>query len=253
MIVAITRPTGPELAACQLTHIGREPIDIDLAHAQHEEYLGALRSAGAHVVELPRLPDYPDAVFVEDTALVLPEIAVLLRPGAESRRGEVPSMAETLADYRELLWMEAPATVDGGDIIVLGKKVLIGRTARSNPAGAEALAEALAPFGYVVEPVEVRSVLHLKSAATAVDDETLIVYPAHVDLTDIGAQVLEAHPAEPQGANVVRVGETLLMDASAPRTIATVAEYVGSVAPVDVSEFAKAEGAVSCKSVVFDA
>ncbi|MEN8113340.1 MAG: arginine deiminase-related protein [Actinomycetota bacterium] len=253
MIVAITRPTGPELRDCELTHIDRVPIDVERAHAQHDEYLNVLRSAGANVVELPRLPDHPDAVFVEDTALVLSEIAVLLRPGAEARRGEVSSMAAGLADYRELLAMEAPATLDGGDIIVLNKKVLVGQTTRSNPAGAAALVELLAPYGYTVEPIEVRGVLHLKSAATAVDNETLIVYPAYVDLTSVGARLLEAHPDEPQGANVVRVGETLMMDASAPRTIASVAEHVDTITPVDVGEFAKAEGAISCKSVIFEA
>jgi len=253
MIVAITRPTGPELVDCELTHIDREPIDIDRAYAQHDAYLHALRSAGAHVVELPRIGDHPDAVFVEDVVLVLPEVAVLLRPGAESRRGEVPSMATALAGYRELLMMEAPATLDGGDIVVAGKRVLVGRTTRSNPAGIAALTGLLSPFGYTVEPIDVCGVLHLKSAATAVDDETLIVYPAHVDLTTAGFRLPEAHPDEPQGANVVRVGDTLLMDASAPRTIAAVAEHADSIIPVDVGEFAKAEGAVSCKSVVLEA
>ncbi len=252
MIMAITRPTGPELASCELTHIDREPIDIERAYAQHDAYLHVLRSAGAHVVELPRLSEHPDAVFVEDVVLVLPEVAVLLRPGAESRRGEVPSMAAALADYRELLTMKAPATLDGGDIIVAGKRVLVGRTTRSNPAGIAALTGLLAPFGYTVQPIDVRGVLHLKSAATAVDSETLIVYPGHVDLASSGFRLLEVHPDEPQGANVVRVGEMLLMDASAPRTIAAVAEHVDSIIPVDVGEFAKAEGAVSCKSVIFE-
>ncbi|MEN8114538.1 MAG: arginine deiminase-related protein [Actinomycetota bacterium] len=252
MIVAITRPTGPELADCELTHIDRTPIDMERAYAQHDGYLHALRAAGAHVVELPRLPNHPDAVFVEDTALVLPEVAVLLRPGAEERRGEVSSMAAALGDYRELVEMETPATLDGGDIIVLDKKVLVGQTTRSNPAGAATLAELLSPIGYAVESIEVRGVLHLKSAATVVDGETLIVCPAYVDLTGVGARLLEAHLDEPQGANVVRVGETLLVDASAPRTTETLAGYVGDIVVVSVDEFAKAEGAISCKSVIFE-
>ncbi|MCL1598866.1 MAG: dimethylargininase, partial [Actinomycetia bacterium] len=117
MIVAITRPTGAELRDCELTHIDRTPIDVERACLQHDGYLDVLRSLGVEVVELPRLPGHPDAVFVEDTALVLPEVAVLLRPGAGSRRGEVPSMAAVLADFRELREMEAPATLDGGDVI----------------------------------------------------------------------------------------------------------------------------------------
>ncbi|MEA3501306.1 MAG: arginine deiminase-related protein [Actinomycetota bacterium] len=253
MIVAITRPTGRELRDCELTHIDRIPIDVERACAQHDDYLEVLRSLGVEVVELPRLPEHPDAVFVEDTALVLPEIAVLLRPGAESRRGEVPSMAASLTDYRECREMAAPATLDGGDTIVFGERVLVGQTARSNPAGIAALADLLSPIGYTVEAVPVHGVLHLKSATTVVNDETLIVHSPYVDLTSVGARLLEAHPDEPQGANVVRVGDTLLVDASAPQTLTMLASYVDSIVEVHVDEFAKAEGAISCKSVIFEA
>ncbi|MEA2009580.1 MAG: dimethylargininase [Actinomycetota bacterium] len=253
MIVAITRPTGAELRDCELTHSDRIPIDVERALVQHNDYLEVLRSLGAEVTELPRLPNHPDAVFVEDTALVLPEVAVLLRPGAESRRGEVPSMSTALADYRELRHMEAPATLDGGDVIVFGKRVLVGQTTRSNPAGIATLADLLSPFGYTVETVPVRGVLHLKSAATVVDDEILIVFSPSVDLTYLGVKLLEAHPDEPQGANVVRVGDKLLVDASAPRTVELLAAHVDAIVQVHVDEFAKAEGAISCKSVIFDA
>ena len=253
VIVAITRPTGTELGDCELTHVDRVPIDVERARAQHSDYLGVLRSLGVKVVELPRLPGHPDAVFVEDTALVLPEVAVLLRPGAVSRRGEVPSMATALADYRELREMGTPATLDGGDVIVFGKNVLVGQTTRSNPAGIAALADLLSPFGYTVEAVPVYGVLHLKSAATVVDDETLIVFSPSVDLTAFGARLLQAHPDEPQGANVVRVGDTLLVDASAPRTMAMLGAFVDNIAGVHVDEFAKAEGAISCKGVIFEA
>ena len=253
MIVAVTRPTGEELRDCELTHIDRSPIDVERALEQHNDYLEVLRSLGVEVVELPRLPDHPDAVFVEDVALVLPEVAVLLRSGAESRRGEVPSMAAALTDYRELREMEAPATLDGGDVIVFGKTVLVGQTTRSNPAGIAALVDLLSPFGYTVEAVPVRGVLHLKSAATVVDDETLIVFSPYVDLIGLGARLLKAHPDEPQGANVVRVGDTLLADASAPQTVAMLETHVDSIVKVHVGEFAKAEGAISCNGVIFEA
>ena len=252
MTVAITRPTGAELRECELTHSDRVPIDVDRACLQHDDYLDVLRSLGVQVVELPRLPGHPDAVFVEDTALVLPEVAVPLRPGAASRRGEVPSMAATLANYRECHHMEAPATLDGGDIIVFDKKVLVGQTTRSNPAGIAALSDLLSPFGYTVEAVPVRGVLHLKSAATVVDDETLIVFSPYVDLTGLGARLLEVHPDEPQGANVVRVDDTLLVNASAPLTAALLAAHVDNIVEVHVDEFAKAEGAISCKGVIFE-
>ena len=251
MITAITRPTGAELSECELTHIDRVPIDVARACAQHDDYLEVLRSLDVKVVELPRLPGHPDAVFVEDTAIVLDEVAVLLRPGAESRRGEVASMADALSDYRECVTMEAPATLDGGDVIVFGRRILVGETTRSNERGIRALGELVAPFGYTVEGVGVDGVLHLKSAATVVDDETLILYPQYVDLGFLGVKLLEAHPDEPQGANVVRVGETLLADASAPQTIARLADHVDNLVEVHVDEFAKAEGAISCKGVIF--
>ena len=252
MNVAITRPTGAELRECELTHSDRVPIDVGRACRQHDDYLDVLRSLGVRVVELPRLAGHPDAVFVEDTALVLPEVAVLLRPGATSRRGEVPSMAAALADYRDCHHMEAPTTLDGGDIIVLGTKVLVGQTARSNPAGIETLSDLLSPFGYTVEAVPVHGVLHLKSAATVVDDETLIVFSPYVDLTVVGARLLDAHHDEPHGANVVRVDDTLLVNASAPRTAAMLTAHVDNIVEVHVDEFAKAEGAISCKGVIFE-
>lgn len=253
MLIAITRPTGEELLDCELTHIDRIPIDVERAVTQHEDYLAVLASLGAQLVELPRLRSHPDAVFVEDVALVLPEVAVLLRPGAESRQGEVPSMAAALSGYRECLTMGAPATLDGGDVIVLGKRILVGETTRSNVRGIGALGELLAPLGYTVEGVLVQGVLHLKSAATVVDADTVIAYPGYVELGFLGTTLLEAHPDEPQGANVVRIGDTLLADASAPETIGMLAARGNSVVGVHVDEFAKAEGAISCKGVLFEA
>ncbi len=251
-LTAITRPTGEELVDCELTHIDRSPIDFERARVQHDEYLSVLRRLGVDVVELPRLPQHPDAVFVEDTALVLPEVAVLLRPGAESRQGEVASVAEALAAYRDCFFMEAPAALDGGDVIVFGKQVLVGQTTRSNELGIQALAGLVEPFGYTVVGVPVRNVLHLKSAATVVDEETLIVYSDCVDLGFLGASLLEADPDEPQGANVVRIGDALLADASAPRTIAMLEARGERVVGVHVDEFGKAEGAISCQGLIFD-
>ena len=161
-------------------------------------------------------------------------------------------MAAALAGYRKCHHMEAPATLDGGDIIVFGKKVLVGQTSRSNPAGIASLADLLSPFGYTVEPVPVHGVLHLKSAATVVDDETLIVFSPSVDLTGLGIRLLEVHPDEPQGANVVRVGDSLLVNASAPQTVAMLAGHVDNIVEVHVDEFTKAEGAISCKGVIFE-
>jgi dimethylargininase len=253
MQMAITRPTGDELQDCELTHIARSPISVPQAISQHDDYLAVLRSLDVTVIELPRLPGHPDAVFVEDTALVLAELGILLRPGAPSRMGELPSMAAALRQYRRCVALQAPATLDGGDLIVFGRRILVGETTRSDADGAAALAELVKPFGYRVDTVPVQGVLHLKSAATVVDDETLIVNPACVDLGFLGAKVLEVPPAEPQGANVVRVGDSLLADASAPTTIDMLRGHGAAVREVPVDEFAKAEGAISCKGVIFEA
>ena len=253
MLTAITRPTGEELRLCELTHIDRVPIDVDRAVAQHQAYLTVLRSLGVEVIELPRLPGHPDAVFVEDVALVLPEVAVVLRPGAASRLGEIPSMAAALARHRSCSVMPAPATLDGGDVLVFGNRVLVGSTTRSNADGVRWLGATLDPFGYRVEPVRVGGVLHLKSAATVVDDETLIVNPAAVDLRFLDARLLEVPPHEPQGANVVRIGGDVLVDASAPATMDLLDRHGARVVPVAVDEYAKAEGAISCKGVIFEA
>ncbi|MCP3976482.1 MAG: dimethylargininase [bacterium] len=252
MIVALTRPTGPELLECELTHVDRVPIDAARASTQHDDYLDVLRALDVDVVELSRLEHHPDAVFVEDTALVLDEVAVMLRPGAESRRGELASVAAALDGYRQVVAMEAPATLDGGDVIVFGRRILVGETTRSNALGIAALGALLDPFGHTVEGVPVQGVLHLKSAATVVDPDTLIVYPDYVNLDFLGAKLIAAHPDEPQGANVVRVGDSLLVDASAPRTIARLREHDESLVEVHVDEFAKAEGAISCKGIIFD-
>ena len=253
MLTALTRPTGPELEACELTHIDRQPIDVPRAVAQHDAYLEVLRSVGVRVVELPRLPQHPDAVFVEDIALVLPELALLLRPGVPSRLGEIPTMAEALAPYRTCVTMPPPATLDGGDIIVFGAQVIVGETTRSNEAGASWLRTTLDSFGYEVVSVPVAGVLHLKSAATVVDAETVIVNRPVVDLGFLGARLLEVPEHEPQGANVVRVGTKLLVDASASATIGMLTDYGADVVPVSVDEFSKAEGAISCKGVIFQA
>ena len=161
-------------------------------------------------------------------------------------------MAAALEAYRECVAMEAPATLDGGDVIVFGTRILVGETTRSNEVGIRALGDLVAPFGYRVEGVPVRDVLHLKSAATVVDDETLIVHPASVDLGFVGANLLETHPDEPQGANVVRIGDVLLADASAPRTVEMLEARGEQVVEVHVDEFGKAEGAISCKGVIFE-
>src|SRR5688500_126987 len=171
MLVAITREVSPSLGDCQLTHVARTPIDVVRADAQHRAYQRVLASLGCRVLTLQAEPSMPDAVFVEDVAIVLDEVAVMTRPGAESRRGEGASVAELLSRYRPLRHIEAPGTIDGGDVLRVGRTIFVGQSGRSNAVGIAQLQTVVAEFGYRVQPVPIRGCLHLKSAVTAVRDD----------------------------------------------------------------------------------
>ena len=178
MRLALTREISPAIAHCELTHLEREAIDVDRARTQHAAYEACLRDAGCRVERLAALPDMVDAVFIEDTAVVFDEIAIITRPGAASRRAETAGVADALRKYRPLYQMESPATADGGDVLVVGHQVLVGRSSRTNDAGIDEMRRVLTPFGYQVVAIEVRGCLHLKSAATAVGDNLLLMNPA---------------------------------------------------------------------------
>jgi dimethylargininase len=252
MWTAITREVSPALAGCELSFIPRDPIDVDRASAQNRAYRHALEALGCRVVALPAEPAWPDSVFVEDVAIVLDEVAVLTRPGAASRREEVASVGLELRRHRSVLAIEAPGTIDGGDVLRLGNTLYVGRSARSNPEGIAQLGALLADYGYAVHGVATRGCLHLKSAVTQLDDTTLLLQPAWVDRERFaGFRLIEVDPAEPHAANVVRIGDALLMPASFPRTQQRLVEAGFKVATVDVSELQKAEGAVTCCSLLF--
>jgi dimethylargininase len=251
-MLAITRAVSPSLGRCELTHLERSPIDVDLARAQHRAYEEALASLGARVVPLPEEPDLPDAVFVEDTAVVTPELAVLTRPGAASRRPEVVSVARALAPHRRLAHLEAPATLDGGDVLQLGRTFFVGRSGRTGEEGIGRLRDLFSPFGYAVEGVPITGCLHLKSAVTCVADGVVLVNPAWVDPRVFGARWIEVDPAEPAAANALRIGGAVIHAARHGRTRARLEREGFRVVPVDVSELEKAEGAVTCCSVLVD-
>lgn len=254
MWLAITRDVSPTLGDCELSYVDREPIDVELAVAQHNLYRQALEALGCEVHSLPAEPGLPDSVFVEDVAIVLDEVAVMTRPGAPSRRGEVASVAESLGGWRPLLAIESPGTLDGGDVLRLGRTLYVGESARSNPAGIAQLRERLAPHGYAVRGVPTRGCLHLKSAVTQLDDDTVLLQPAWVERERFADfRVVEVDPAEPHAANVARIGDALLMPASFPRTRQRLLDAGFAVTVVDVSELQKAEGAVTCCSLVFRA
>ena len=206
-MIAFTRDISASIAQCQLTHLARMPIDVDRARAQHAAYERALTAMACTVERLAAGDQMPDAVFIEDTAVVLDEIAIITRPGAESRRGETEAVAQALHPFRALISIEAPATVDGGDVLVVGRSVFIGTSSRTNEDAVEQIRRALLPFRYHVQPVAVTGCLHLKSAITALDEETLLINPDYVraDLFT-GFRLLHVHHLEPAGANVLRVG-----------------------------------------------
>lgn len=250
--IALTRPVSRSIPRCELTHLAREPIDHDAAAREHDLYERALEELGCAVRRLPAAHDSPDAVFVEDTAVVLDEVAVLARPGAPSRRGEVSSVAEALAPLREIARIEAPGTLDGGDVLVLGRTVYVGRSERTDDAGIEQLGRLLADAGYAVRAVPVRGCLHLKTAVTALADDLLLLNPDWVPADAFPkTRLLEVDPAEPFGANALRLGETLIHAAEHRATRRRIEAAGLRVYPVEMRELAKAEAGVTCCSLVF--
>ncbi len=253
MKLAITRQVSPALGDCQLSHLERRPIDVELASRQHEAYERLLEDLGYEVRTLPAEPLLADSVFVEDAAVVLDEAAIVTRPGAASRRPETPSVAAALEPHRRLLRVEAPATVDGGDVLRLGRTLWVGRTARTDEAGIEQLRGLVAPLGYRVVAVPVQGCLHLKSAVTEVGERTLLLNPEMVDpgIFD-GLRRIEVDPAEPTAANALRVGDAVIAPTHHPRTLARLERQGLRVLPVDVSELAKAEAGVTCCSLLLE-
>ena len=254
MRIAITRGVSPSIGRCELTHLTRSPIDLDVARAQHAAYERCLAGTGCLLERIEASADLPDSVFVEDAAVVFDELAVITRPGAASRRPETDAVAAVVARYRTLCRLQAPATLDGGDVIVAGRRVFVGRSGRTNAAGIDAMRGLLAPHGYTVEGVDVTGCLHLKSAATHVADGLLLVNPAWVDPGVFHPlAVVEVDPAEAYAANALPIGREVIYAAGFPRTRARLESRGVRVREVETGELAKAEGAVTCCSLVFEA
>jgi dimethylargininase len=250
-MIAMTRPVSDALANCELTYLDRVPIDVERARAQHRAYEGMLEQLGCRVVRLDPAPDLPDAVFIEDTAVVVHEVAIISRSGAESRRAETTAVADVLARYRELRHIEAPGTLDGGDVLVCGRRIFIGRTGRTNDHGIAQMRQIMAPFGYRVDAVTVRGCLHLKSAATSLSQTQVLVNPAWISAEDFsGVELFPIEPTEPHAANILKAGDDYIYSPAFPRTAALLQRNV-KLNFVDTSELAKAEGALTCCSLVF--
>jgi len=251
MKIALTRRVSPSIIDCELTHLERQPIDYPTAVRQHAAYEACLEDLGCQVQQLPSDPGMPDSVFIEDTALVLDEVAVITRPGAESRRGETAAVAEALSAYRPLRFIEPPGTLDGGDILRLGKNLYVGASGRSNTEGIRQLSSLLGPLGYTVQGVPLSGCLHLKSAVTQVGGDILLVNPRWVDPAVFGAwRRVEVDPQEPYAANALLLSEAVVYPAAYARTAARLEQLGLSLYQVDASELAKAEGGVTCCSLI---
>jgi dimethylargininase len=252
-MIAITREPSHSLGDCELTHLDRKAIDIELAARQHLRYEQYLEQFGYSVIRLPAEHDLPDAVFVEDAAVVFPGLAVITRPGAESRRPETVSMAEELKKWRPLRFIDPPGTLDGGDVLTLGNNVYVGISGRSNESGIEQLQHHMKPFGYIVTGVQVRGCLHLKTALAPVHDDLMLINPHWVnpDIFD-GITCVPVHPSEPYGANLMRFGNAALCSESFPRTIDWLTGHGLDVHTIDYSEMAKAEAGLTCCSVLLE-
>ena len=252
MDFALVNEVSPRLVDCALTYKDRVVIDIAEARRQHDEYVSQLEQGGLTVRRLEINQDYPDSVFVEDTAVVVDETAVMTPMGAESRRGEVEAMAEVLAEYRPVVRIRPPAKLEGGDVLRVGRRVFVGQGSRTDRAGFQALAEALGPHGYEVTPVTLYRILHLKSAVTALDDETLIVSRDAIDIAPLaGFRLIDVPADEPDAANVLRLPRGLCLHAGFRRTIDLLDGLGYALFPVDISELIKAESGVTCSSIIF--
>jgi dimethylargininase len=251
MLLALTRPVPPTITECELTHLEREPIDWQRATEQHDAYEAALQSLGCQIERLPAAPAQPDSVFIEDTAFVVDECAIIARPGAVSRRGETAVVAKALEPFRKLAMIASPGTLDGGDVLRVGRRIYVGLSSRTNEAGMRQLAAILEPLDYSVESIVPRDCLHLKTAVSTLEEDRLLLNPTMVDGKAFGgASWIEIDPAEPSAANVLCLDNTVLCPSSAPRTRRLLESQGYRVVPVNASELAKAEAGLTCCSLL---
>jgi len=251
MLIAYTREVSPRLADCELTHLRREPLDVAGAQAEHAAYEAAMAQLGATVRRLPPTPHLPDSVFVEDTAIVLDEVAVITRPGAVSRQPETASVAAVLAAHRLLVHVCAPGTLDGGDVLVAGRSIYVGLSSRTSRDAITGLADSLVVFGYEVIPVEFRGCLHLKSAVTRVADDLMLLNPDWVAADVFGGhRAVAVDPSEPHAANALALGGMVIHPRQHACTRARLEAAGLTVLPLGLDELAKAEAGVTCCSLL---
>jgi len=253
MLIAITRTVSPALEKCELSFVARRPIDMARAKEQHRAYERTLESLGAHVVSLPAEPELPDSMFVEDPAIVLDELAVIFPLGTATRRAEAESLARELGRYRKLARVELPGTVEGGDVLRIGRELYVGRSRRTNAEGIRQLAAIAGPRGYEVISVAVNGCLHLKSAVTYLGERKLVANRAWFDAAAFaGYEWVDVAPEEPHAANALEMGGAVIFPAAFPRTRERIEKCGFRVISLDISELQKAESGLTCSSLIFE-
>jgi dimethylargininase len=253
-LTAIVREVSSIINDCELSFHARQRIDVANAISQHQAYQDCLAELGVRLVSLPAEPGLPDAVFVEDPAVVVKEVAIILNMGAPSRRPEATSLSKLLARYRPLEFLTEPATLDGGDVLRIDGSVFVGLSRRTNRDGIDQLSRLLSPYGYRVQPVEVSGCLHLKSACSYVGDDTILVNRSWIDAGSLsGFELLDVPEEEPAAANALLINDVVIIPISFPKTRALLEKRGFRVRTIDVSELQKAEAGVTCTSLIFDA
>jgi dimethylargininase len=246
MLQALTRTVSRSFSNCELLHVSRQSLDVTLAREQHATYVAALRAAGAIVAVLPEEPDLPDATFVEDTVVVLDEVAVLCRPGAKSREPEAERMESAIGAFRPVQRIATPGTLEGGDVLRIGRTLYVGLSSRTNAEGIRQLEQIVSPFGYSIIRVRVKACLHLKTAATSPAERLLLANSDWIDVAPFrDLEVINVAKGEPWGANTLPVNGSVLVAKSSPRT-ADILESRGiKVKRIDISELQKAEAGLT--------
>lgn len=248
---AITRQPSGGMTGAELTHISRVPIDMDLANRQHAAYRRALESCGLTVVNLPELEQHPDCAFVEDVAVSFPELSILCRPGANSRRDETPSIRSSLPYDRPIFSIDSPGTLDGGDVLRVGRDVFVGRSSRTNIDGIRMLAAHVGLFGYRVTQVDVPLALHLKTGVTALSDDQILINPEWVDRSVFRKfHAIDVAPREPFAANSLNIFGKIVYAAEHFETARRLERAGYTLVRAEIGEFAKVEAGVTCMSIV---
>jgi dimethylargininase len=253
MFTAITREVSASINDCELSFHARKPIDVAKAIAQHKAYQECLAGLGVRVVSLPAELELPDAVFVEDPAVVVEEVAVISIMGRPSRRPEASSIADALSRYRPITFLREPATLDGGDVLRIGRRVFAGLSQRTNREGIAQLRDLLQAFDYQVQPVEVRGCLHLKSACSYIGNDAVLINRSWIDAEQLrGCELIDVPDEEPAAANALLIKDVVIIPASFPKTRALLEQRGFRVRTIDLSELQKAEAGVTCTSLIFN-